>query len=261
MKAAPFEYRAPDTVEGVLDALARAGDDGKVLAGGQSLVPMLAFRLARPAVLVDINRLERVPELSEIRVDGDAVRLGALARQRAVERAGVPVLADALRHVAHPGVRNRGTVVGSICHADAAAEMCAAALVLDAVLEVRSVRGERTIPTSELLLGPFQTSLLPDELVVSARFMVPEGWRWRVLEVSRRAFDFALCGVVAGVAPDGVSGRVGVFGAAPHAYRVDGAIEDLPARAVASAEPSTDIHADAGYRRHLVDVLTRRALQ
>ena len=261
MKAAPFEYRAPQTVEEAVNALGDAGEEGKVLAGGQSLVPMLAFRLARPAVVVDINRLEEIPGMTEIRVDGNAVRLGALARQRAVERAGVPVIAEALSHVAHPGVRNRGTVVGSICHADAAAELCAVALALDAQIEVRSARGERSIPAVELLLGPFATSLAADELAVAARFTVAEGWRWRTLEVSRRAFDFALCGVVAGVAPGRTWGRVAVFGAGPRAYRVDGPIEELPARAVAAAEPATDIHADAGYRRHLVEVLSRRALQ
>ncbi|MGH7911310.1 MAG: FAD binding domain-containing protein [Candidatus Dormibacteraceae bacterium] len=257
MKAAPFAYRAPETVEDAIVELSRAGDEGKVLAGGQSLVPMLAFRLARPAVLVDINRLSG---LEGIAVEDGLIRIGALARQRAVERAGVPVLAEALRHVAHPGVRNRGTVVGSLCHADASAELCAAALVLDAELSVRSVRGERSIPARELFQGPFTTSLEPDELALGARFRVPPGWRWRVLEVSRRAFDFALCGVVGGLSPDGSQARVAVFGAAPCPYRVDGPREELPARAAAAAEPSNDIHASAGYRRHLVEVLTRRVL-
>jgi aerobic carbon-monoxide dehydrogenase medium subunit len=258
VKAAPFEYEAPSSVEEALAALAGAGEDGKVLAGGQSLVPMLAFRLARPAVLVDLGRLE--PELSGIEVGDGVVRIGAMARQRAVERAGVPVVSDALRWVAHPGIRNRGTVVGSVCHADSAAELTAVALALDATLDVRSARGWRTVAADDLLVGPYMTSLEPDELAVSIELRPPSGWRWRVMEVSRRAFDFAIAGVVAGMAPDGESGRVAVFGAAPRAYRVDGPVEELPARAMERAEPSGDIHADAGYRRHLVGVLARRAL-
>jgi carbon-monoxide dehydrogenase medium subunit len=258
VKAAPFDYESPASIEEALDALARAGEDGKVLAGGQSLVPLLAFRLARPAVLVDINRLDS--GLSEIRADGDQLVVGALVRQRTAERAGLPLLSDALRLVAHPAVRNRGTVVGSICHADPAAELCAGALVLDATLELRSSRGTREVSVEDLLVGPYTTSLAPDELAIAMRLRPAAGWRWKVLEVSRRAFDFAITGVAAGLSPDGTVGRVGVFGAAPHCYRVDGPPSELPRLASERAEPTSDIHAEAGYRRHLVGVLTRRAL-
>lgn len=259
MKAAPFEYRSPDSVDEALEALAEAGDEGKVLAGGQSLVPMLAFRLARPAVLVDINRLEG--ELGGMTGGDGEVRLGALARQRTVERSALPLLSEALGLVAHPTIRNRGTVVGSICHADSAAELCAAALALDGVLEVRSRQGVREVNVEDLLLGPFTTSLEPDELAVGLRLRPPAGWRWKMLEVTRRAFDFAIAGVAVGVSPDGTNGRAAVFGAAPRCYRVDGPVTGLMELAVEKARPTTDIHAEAGYRRHLVGVLTRRALE
>jgi carbon-monoxide dehydrogenase medium subunit len=258
VKAAPFDYESPASLEEALAVLARAGEDGRVLAGGQSLVPMLAFRLARPAVLVDINGLDS--QLSQIRTIGDQVVVGALVRQRAAERAGLPLISDALRLVAHPTIRNRGTVVGSICHADPAAELCAAALVLDATLELRSSRGAREVSVEDLLTGPYTTALAPDELAVALQLRPPAGWRWKVLEVSRRAFDFAITGVVAGLSPDGTVGRVGVFGAAPRCYRVDGAPSELPRLASERAAPTSDVHAEAGYRRHLVGVLTRRAL-
>ena len=258
MKAAPFEYESPTSVDEALAALARAGEDGRVLAGGQSLVPMLAFRLARPGVVVDINGLDS--GLSEIRTSGDEVVVGALVRQRAAERAGLPLISDALRLVARPAIRNRGTVVGSICHADPAAELCAAALVLDATLELRSTRGVREVSVEELLVGPYTTGLAPDEIAVALRLRPPASWRWKVLEVSRRAFDFAITGVAAGLSPDGSVGRVGVFGAAPRPYRVDGHPSELPRLAAERAEPTSDVHAEAGYRRHLVGVLTRRAL-
>jgi len=267
VKAAPFEYLRPESVEEALEALARAGEDGKVLAGGQSLVPLMAMRLARPAVVVDVNRLplDRVifspsPPEGEGQGGGAVIRIEAVARQRAAERSGVAELAEALRWVAHPPIRNRGTVVGSVCHADPAAELPALALALDGVLEVRSLRGAREVPVSELLVGPLMTSLAADELALALRLRLPEGWRWRVLEVARRQGDFALAGVVAGSAPDGSWARLAVFGAAPRPYVIDGPAEDLPARAAEMADPASDIHADAAFRRHLVGVLARRAL-
>jgi len=257
VKPAPFEYRRPDSIEEALDELARGGDEARVLAGGQSLVPLLAFRLARPTLLVDVNRLP----LDRLEVGAGEVRIEAVVRQRAAERAGVAPLAEALRWVAHPPIRNRGTVVGSVCHADPAAEMPALALALDGVLEVRSAAGAREVPVSELLTGPLMTSLQPGELAVALRLRLREGWRWRVLEVARRQGDFALAGVVAGTPPDGSDCRVAVFGAAGRAYVLDGPREELPALAAARAEPASDLHADADYRRHLVEVLARRALE
>jgi len=132
--------------------------------------------------------------------------------------------------------------------------------VLDATLEMRSTGGAREVPVDDLLLGPYSTGLAPDELAVTLRLRPPARWRWKALEVSRRAFDFAVAGVVVGLSPDGSLGRVGVFGAAPRCYRVDGPPGELPRLAAEQAEPTTDVHADAGYRRHLVGVLTRRAL-
>lgn len=255
MKAAAFEYRRPESVEEALEAL--AGDEAMVLAGGQSLVPLLALRLARPSLLVDVNRLP----LDRVSVGAGEVRIEALVRQRAAERAGIGPLAEALRWVAHPPIRNRGTVVGSVCHADPAAELPALALALDGVLEVRSRRAAREVPMSELLVGPLMTSLAPGELAVALRLRLADGWRWRVLEVARRRGDFALAGVVAGAAPGGATGRVAVFGAAPRPYLVEGPLGDLPARAAQMADPASDVHADAAYRRHLVAVLTRRAFE
>ncbi len=231
-----------------------------MLAGGQSLVPLLAFRLARPALLVDLNRLD--DELGGCRVEADGtVRIGALARQRAVERAGVcAVLGEALALVGHPQIRNRGTVVGSVCHADPAAEMCAVALALDGTLELRSARGVRAAAVDDLLVGPFTTTIEPDELAVALRLRPPPGWRWTVLEVARRAGDFALAGVVAGVDAGGGTGRLAVFGAGPAAYRVDGPPAELVERALAAAAPTGDLHGSAAYRRHLVGVVATRAL-
>src|SRR5215472_2211286 len=249
MKPAPFEYVRPESVEEAVAALAGGGDDARVLAGGQSLVPMMAFRLARPP----LDRVEALP--------GGEVRIGAVVRQRAAERAGVAPLAEALRWVAHPPIRNRGTVVGSVCHADPAGELPALALALDGVVEVRSAAGAREVPVAELLVGPLMTSLRPGELAVALRLRPPAGWRWRVLEVARRQGDFALAGVVAGTPPPGGEWcRVAVFGAAGRPYVVDGPADELPALAAARAEPASDVHADAVYRRHLVEVLTRRAL-
>lgn len=231
-----------------------------MLAGGQSLVPLLAFRLARPRLLVDLNRLGA--ELGGCTVEADGrVRIGALARQRAVERAGVcDVLAEALAQVGHPQIRNRGTVVGSVCHADPAAEMCAVALALDGTLELRSARGVRTVAVADLLVGPFTTVIEPDELATSLTLRPPPGWRWTVLEVARRAGDFALAGVVAGVDPTRAGGRLAVFGAGPTAYRVDGSPAELVERVLSAAAPTGDLHGSAAYRRHLVGVVASRAL-
>jgi len=258
VKAAPFAYRRPESLEEAVAALAEGGEEARVLAGGQSLVPMLAFRLARPRLLVDVNRLplDRIEVLA-----GGEVRIGAVVRQRAAERSGVAPLAEALRWVAHPPIRNRGTVVGSVCHADPAAELPALALALDGVLEVRSAAGTRELPVAELLVGPLMTSLRPGELAVALRLRPRQGWRWHVREVARRQGDFALAGVVAGVPPDrGGPCRVAVFGASGRPYVVDGPADELPALAAARADPASDVHADAAYRRHLVEALTRRAL-
>src|SRR5579862_9791134 len=167
MKPPPFRYARCSSAGEAVAVLAEAGDDAKVLAGGQSLMPLLAFRLARPALLVDLNRLGA--ELGGTGVEADGrVRIGALARQRVVERAGLlGVLGEALALVGHPTILNRGTVVGSVCHADPAAEMCALALALHGSLELRSVRGAREVTAAGLLAGPFTTTIEPDEIATA----------------------------------------------------------------------------------------------
>ncbi|HKW92617.1 MAG TPA: FAD binding domain-containing protein, partial [Methylomirabilota bacterium] len=207
MKAAPFDYTAPATVAEAVGALAAAGGEAKVLAGGQSLVPMLALRLARPTMLVDINRL---PGLDGIREAAGTLEIGALVRQRALEHWAAgrsPLFAEVLRHVAHPPIRNRGTVVGNIVHADPASELPALLLGLEGVVVARGPRGERTIPADRFYRAPLTTALGADELATGVRFTLPRpGVGWGFAEVSRRHGDFALVGAVAVLArgADGV---------------------------------------------------------
>ena len=223
-------------------------EDAKVLAGGQSLIPLLNFRLARPAHLVDINRIAGLDRVYE-RDGGVAVQ--ALARQSATEDSAVvtrvcPLLADALRLVAHRVIRNRGTVCGSLAHADPASELPAVLLALDGHVVARSARGERRISAGELFVGVFETSLRSDELLVEAWF--PASPRpAAILEESRRHGDFALAGVVR------AGERLSLFGVAPTpvlAQRAD------PARGL---EPSADLEASGEFRKHLVRVLAERA--
>lgn len=247
MKPPPFEYHAPATVDDACELLASL-DDAKVLAGGQSLIPLLNFRLARPAHLVDINRIEGLDRVYE-RDGGVAVQ--ALARQAAVEDSELaarvcPLLRDAVRLVAHRVIRNRGTVCGSLAHADPASELPAVLLALGGHVVARSARGERVIPAVELFVGVFETSLAPDELLVEAWFP-PSPRPSAILEESRRHGDFALAGVVR------AADRVALFGVAPTpvlAERAD------PARGL---EPSGDLEASPEFRKHLVRVLTERA--
>ena len=281
MKPAPFRYHAPSTLAEALDVLAEVADEGKVLAGGQSLIPILSMRLAAPAHLVDINRL--VGELGGLSTDAHGVRVGALATHRAVEHdpdaAGAcPLLRQALRHVAHPVIRNRGTVVGSLAHADPAGEMPAVLALLGGTVEAASVAGSRTIPAAEFFTGPLETSLAPGEMAVTAQFPVlPDRTGTAFVELARRHGDYAICGVAAMVSLD----EAGAVGAARAAYvglggtplvldftdDVSGAgasggadFSTAAARATASVEPDADIHATAEYRRHLAGVLTVRAL-
>ncbi|GAB3597126.1 xanthine dehydrogenase family protein subunit M [Angustibacter peucedani] len=281
MKPAPFTYHRPTGLDEALDVLARVGADGKVLAGGQSLLPLLSMRLASPAHLVDVNAL---PGLGDVEVGPDVVRFGALVRHAELERhdaaaAAQPLLRQALRHVAHPTIRNRGTTVGSICHADPAAEMPAVVLLLGGTLVARSVRGERRVAAADLFAGPLESTLAPDELAVAVEVPVaPSGRRSAVVEVSRRHGDYAVCGVAVTVDTD----ADGVVTAASAAYVSTGltppvldlaalglaghrvADADLTALGQAAADqldPDADIHATADYRRHLAAVLTGRALR
>ena len=198
MKPPPFEYHAPGSLPEALDLLARLGPDAKVLAGGQSLVPLLNLRLARPAHLVDINNLA---ELGEIQPLDGGLKIGAMVRQRAAERSDLvrercPLMAEALPFIGHPQIRNRGTVGGSLAHADPASELPAVAAALDADLVVQSVRGERVLKPEDFFVSFLTTSLEPDELLVELRVPAwPSGAGWAYLEISRRHGDFAMVGV------------------------------------------------------------------
>jgi carbon-monoxide dehydrogenase medium subunit len=271
MKPAPFAFVRPSTLEEALEAL--AGEPGaKVLAGGQSLVPLLSMRLAAPSMLVDINAL---PDLGHVTATaaGDAagVRVGALARHADVlasaEAAEVqPLLAMALRHVAHPTIRNRGTTVGSLVHADAAAEMPMVLRLLDGSVDVASVRGRRTIPAAELFVGPLESTLAHDEVAVEAFFpALPVGAGVAFTEIARRHGDYALVGVAALVeTADGevTRARVGFVSVSdvPVVVDVTASLDDPASAALAELEPADDIHATADYRAHLVKVLTPRVL-
>lgn len=200
MKPAPFEYAAPGSLE---EALALLDEDAKALAGGQSLVPLLNFRLARPARLVDLNR---IPGQDHVREEGGSLRIGMLARQVELTRLDRwPLLRDAASHVGHPQTRNRGTVCGSAAHADPAAELPAALVALDASFHLRSPAGARTLPAEEFFLGPLTTALAPDELLVELE-VPPHPAEWRFVEHARTHGDWALVGAaVAG-------GRTVLFG-------------------------------------------------
>jgi aerobic carbon-monoxide dehydrogenase medium subunit len=281
VKPAPVGYSRPQSVAEALRALAALGERGKVLAGGQSLVPLMSLRLARPDHLVDINRLA---ELSYISIGDEYVGVGALTRHSgllaSVEAAAAqPLLTQALRWVAHPAIRNRGTVVGSIVHADPAGEMPAVLAVLGGAVRVASADGTRLVPAGEFFLGPLESAVQPGELAVEAMFPVlPPASGTGFAEVSRRRGDYALCGVaeVVALAGDGtIAGARAAYlsvGPAPLVLDLTEAVAGEPAdpgttyaaaRQLASrlVDPDSDIHATAGYRRQLAGVLTERALR
>jgi carbon-monoxide dehydrogenase medium subunit len=249
--------------------------DAKPLAGGQSLIPLLSMRLAAPATLVDLNRVE---ELAYVRSGDDGVRIGALARHATVERDDAaairqPLLREALGLVAHPTIRNRGTAVGSIAHADPAAELPVVLALLGGTVTARSASGERVVDAAELYVGPLETALRPDELVTEAWLpALPPRSGTAIREVSRRHGDYALVGVAALVGVDADGGvdsvRAGYLSVADTPVVLDltdtadpGPSWDRAAEhAMAALEPTDDIHASADYRRHLIGVLTRRTL-
>ena len=278
MKPPAFDYHRPGSVAEALRVLADLGPDAKVLAGGQSLVPLLNMRLAAPKALVDINRLA---DLAYIQTSAEAVRVGALTRHTHLTRAGahdavLPILAQATRNVAHQTIRNRGTTVGSIVHADPAGELPAVLLLCDGSVQIHSAAGERDVPAADFFLGPLESAVRPGELAVSATFGVPSGRTGSAwLEVSRRAGDYAMCGVgvIVALAEDGTiaSARAAYNSVGPTPVLVDltdavgGSAPDSADWAAAGAlaqgrvDPDEDIHATADYRRHLVGVLTARA--
>jgi CO/xanthine dehydrogenase FAD-binding subunit len=293
VKPAPFEYLRPATLEEAVRALAEH-PHAKVLAGGQSLIPLLSMRLAAPEVLVDINGLT---ELAYVSTDDDGVRVGALARHAQVERDAdaarvQPLVAEALRLVAHPTIRNRGTTVGSIVHADAAAEMPMVLALLGGHVTAASVRGTRQVPARDLFAGPLETSLGSDEIATEAFFPALAARAGAAFdELSRRHGDYALVGVGAVVELDGrgvdraVAGYLSVddvplvldvteafvtagargsgsdAGSASGSGGFERAYRAAAGLARGRVDPPSDIHATADYRRHLAGVLTERVLR
>jgi carbon-monoxide dehydrogenase medium subunit len=277
MKPAAFEYVVADSVEMAVAAL--AAGDAKIIAGGQSLVPMLNFRLLRPAILVDINR---IAGLAFIREDARAVVIGALTRHHQLEASPViarhfPVLTCAMSHVAHLAIRNRGTIGGSLSHADPAAELPMMAMLLDAELRVVSSSGARTVAARDFFRGALTVDLGEGEMVTEIMLpKLPPHTGWGFEEVSRRSGDFALAAVATTLTlADGavVQARIAMTGVAPTPRRAHAAeamlIGARPGDAISAgvieavrqgAEPDTDLHASADYRRHLVGVLAARAV-
>ena len=279
MKPAAFEYIVADSVDMAVASLAQAGGDAKIIAGGQSLVPMLNFRLLRPSVLVDINR---IPDLAYVREDGNVVRIGALTRHHQLETSPViaahfPVLSEAMAHVAHLAIRNRGTIGGSLSHADPAAELPMMAMLLDAEVRIVSSAATRTVAARDFFRDALTVDLVEDEMVTEIALpKLPPNTGGGFEEVARRSGDFALAAVAATLTlSDGkiAQARIAMTGVAPTARRVAeaeklligqrldaGVGSDIIEAVRAAAEPPTDLHASADYRRHLVGVLAGRAL-
>ena len=253
MKPAPFAYHRPGTREEVDGLLAELGPEAKLLAGGQSLIPILNMRLAAPEHLIDLNFLRDEP--GEPVLDGGMLSFGPLVRQSAAERSELvaerlPLMLEVLHHVAHPAIRSRGTVVGSIAHADPAAELPALFVLLEGEARVRGANGRRTIPASELFASHLETTLAPGEWIEEVRLPLHAGGAFE--EFARRHGDYALCGVAALAAGDGVA--LSFVGMGPVPVRHD---TDL-ATAVARLEPDDDIHATARYRLHLAQRIGER---
>jgi carbon-monoxide dehydrogenase medium subunit len=277
MKPPKFTYHAPRSVEEALALLAEHSTDAKVLAGGQSLLPVMAMRLAAPAHLIDINRLDG---LASIDVDAAGVTVGALVRHARLEaeeavRRHVPIVPEALRCVAHPVIRNRGTTVGSLTHADPSAEMPAILALLGGSVVARSAAGERVIDAADFFVGPMESALRYDELAVAARFPAPAGRSGTCFdEITRRHGDYAMCGVGTVVTLDDddrvqslwmsfvsigdVPERLDLSEvvAGTHADEVDPAV--VGERAGELVDPPSDLHASADFRRHLAVTLARR---
>ena len=297
MKPAKFDYWAPASVDEALALLTRYGGEAKILAGGQSLVPLLNFRLSRPAALIDINR---IPALAYIRAENIAepgpahgrppttegvltVRIGAMTRQRTIEFSPaiaerVPLLTEATRWVGHLPIRSRGTIGGSLAHADPSAEYPTVLTALGGSVVARGPKGERTIAGSELFQTYLTTSLAADEILTEVRLPAPPaGAGYAFEELARRHGDFALVGIAAVIARRGercTMARLATSGAGPVPLRLraaeeilerdglgDAAIEAAGRRASELVNPDSDIHASADYRRHLAGVLTQRAIK
>jgi CO/xanthine dehydrogenase FAD-binding subunit len=282
MKPAPFEYHAPDSIEEALALVRDLGDEAKLLAGGQSLVPAMNFRVVQPAALIDLNRLK---ELDYVRPDGDCLRIGAMTRERTLELDPLiaqrcPLLSEAMQYVAHPQIRNRGTIGGSLANADPAAELPVLMLALDARLKVRSAEAERWVDGPDFFAGMFTTDLASGEMLVEIELpSQPSRTGWSFQEVAPRAGDYALMGVAALVTLNEQrqcqSAKLVYLNAGDGPVQANGAAnllqnetftEDLIDEAAAMASeqeinPFGNIHASPEFQRHLAKVLTRRALQ
>jgi carbon-monoxide dehydrogenase medium subunit len=279
VKPASFEYVVADSVNSAAAALSAAGGDAKIIAGGQSLVPMLNFRLLRPAVLVDINR---IPNLSFIDENEAVIRVGALTRHHQIETSPIiakhlPVLGCAMTHVAHLAIRNRGTIGGSLSHGDPAAELPMLALLLDAELHITSRSGRRTISAHDFFLDALTVDLADGDIVTEIVLpKLPPKTGWGFEEVARRAGDFALAAAAATLTVSGgtiMQARIALTGVGATAMRATDAEALLNGRPLdpearngvmdavrKSVQPNNDLHASADYRRHLVGVLARRAV-
>jgi aerobic carbon-monoxide dehydrogenase medium subunit len=280
MKPARFSYEAPETIEAALASLAARGDDAKVIAGGQSLAPMLNMRLARPEHLIDINGLT---ELGEIRLDGDRLTIGAMVRHAALGKNELiqrhcPMLAHAAETIGHYAIRQRGALGGSLAHADPAAQLPLAALVLDAEIEIWSAAGKRTVPAREFFVSVFTTVINPDELIVAVHVPATsprDGWGFRLF--NRRAGDFAIVSVAATLrrADDGTIQRLrlAIGGIGPIPIRVETLVAaemasqlstDWSATIAAAVSDAVEIEDNertpVNFRRELVAALTRDAL-
>jgi carbon-monoxide dehydrogenase medium subunit len=282
MKPAPFEYYVPDSTEQALDLLREHGESAKLLAGGQSLVPAMNFRVVQPGVLIDLNK---IAGLSYIREEEDTLHIGAMARERELEFAPVisrrtPLLAEVMPHVAHPQIRNRGTLGGSLANADPAAELPVIMLALEARLKVRSAEGERWVPAPDFFAGMFTTALAADEMLVEIELpFTPTRTGWSFMEVAPRAGDYALMGVAALVTLDEnqrcqrarlvyLNAGDGPLQARDAAQMLEGEIltDELIESAAALAseqeiQPFGNVHASPDFQRHLARVLTRKTLK
>jgi CO/xanthine dehydrogenase FAD-binding subunit len=280
VKPPKFDYHAPASLEEALALLQRYGGDAKVLAGGQSLMPLLNFRLSRPAALVDLNR---IPSLAYVREHDGQLRLGAMTRQRTIEFSPMvaqklPLLREATKWVGHLPIRTRGTIGGSIAHADPSAEYPAVLTALEGEVVARGPNGERVVKAKDLFRTYLTTSLAPEEILVEVRIpAMPAGAGYALEEFARRHGDFAIVGVAALIVREGRrcrQARLATAGTGPVPVRLraaeeilerdglsDSAIEAAARRASELVSPDSDIHASAEYRRHLTGVLTKRALR
>lgn len=265
-----FDYERVDTVDAAIDLLVEHGDDAKLLAGGHSLIPLMKMRLAAPAVLIDIGR---VRDLSYIRDGGDHLAIGALTRHRDLEVSRVlaehaPLLAHAASHVGDPQVRHRGTIGGSLAHADPASDLPAVVLALGGTLVARGPDGERIIPASAFYRGFLESVLHPTEMLTEVRVPKLPGAGWSFQKLTRRAQDWAIVGVAAVRSPQHTGIGLVNMGTTPllasgvvDALAAGAGIEEAAAQASAGTEPPTDGNGSAAYRRHLAQVLVRRALE